>query len=154
MCQVSNFGLLTLLSHPPLYIYTKSDLFAVEKAGLATMTLEADGATDRPVCSVTLGLIDGGDRPLREPAEKKNQSINPLMRNGLSHPYHSEESIFILRGFRSDFFFISFFTEIYKQTVNRRGKTWRPIWGYSVCLCPIRPYFFNTWFTYFFFQKI
>ena len=33
------------------------------------MTLEADGATDRPVCSVTRGLTVGGDRPLNDPAE-------------------------------------------------------------------------------------
>ena len=28
--------------------------------------------------------------------------INPLMTNGLSHPYHMGESIFILKGTRSD----------------------------------------------------
>ena len=99
-----------LPSHPPLYIYTKSDLFAVEKAGLATMTLEADGATDRPVCSVTRGLIDGGDRPLREPAEK-NRFINPLVRNGF-FPSLSFGRVHIhYRGLHEYFFSISFFRE-------------------------------------------
>ena len=36
--------------------------------------------------------------------------FNPFMTNGLSHPYHSDESTFILRVTRYNFFF--FFDEI------------------------------------------
>ena len=38
--------------------------------------------------------------------------LNPLVKNGLSHPYQLDESIFIFRGVKSIFFiFISFFDE-------------------------------------------
>ena len=33
--------------------------------------------------------------------------INPLVTNGLSHPYHLEESTFIIRGIRSCFFWLA-----------------------------------------------
>ena len=35
--------------------------------------------------------------------------FNPLVTNGLSHPYHLDESTFILRGVRSIFFSFSFY---------------------------------------------
>ena len=40
-------------------------------------------------------------------------SFNPYLTNVFSHPYQLDESTFIFRGVRSDFFlFISFFDEI------------------------------------------
>ena len=36
--------------------------------------------------------------------------LNPLVTNGLSHPYHLDEFIFIFRGIRSNF---SFFTGVF-----------------------------------------
>ena len=36
-------------------------------------------------------------------------SINPLVRSGLPHPYHLDESTFIYRGIRSDFSFYFIF---------------------------------------------
>ena len=54
--------------------------------------------------------------------------INPLVTNGLSHPYHWDESIFILRGTRSIFFiFISFFDEIHVSKQNS------PRWDAAFC---------------------
>ena len=76
---------------------------------------------------------------------KNRAHINPYMTNGFSHHYHLEESTFIFRGVRSDFyFFISFFDEISlcKQNSPRwdmgRRVLRRHIWGYSVCLCPTK----------------
>ena len=41
-----------------------------------------------------------------------NRQVNPYLTNGFSHHYHLDESIFICRGVRSDFyFFVSFFDE-------------------------------------------
>ena len=40
----------------------------------------------------------------------RNAFINPLVTNGLSHPYHLDESIFILRGIRVDFSFLFHFS--------------------------------------------
>ena len=62
------------------------------------------------------------------------------MTNGFSHPYQMDESTFIFRGSVSDFF-ISFFDE--KQKSKQNSPSWdaairRHIWGYSVCLCPIK----------------
>ena len=37
-------------------------------------------------------------------------SINPLLTNGLSHPYHLDESTFNFRGIRSDFSFLFHFS--------------------------------------------
>ena len=36
--------------------------------------------------------------------------LNPLVTNGLSHPYHLEESTFIFRGIRSNFSFLFIFS--------------------------------------------
>ena len=36
--------------------------------------------------------------------------FNPLVTNGLSHPYHLDESIFVLRGFESIFSFLFHFS--------------------------------------------
>ena len=35
--------------------------------------------------------------------------FNPLVTNGLSHPYHLDESTFIVRGISSDFSFLFHF---------------------------------------------
>ena len=36
--------------------------------------------------------------------------FNPYMTNGFSHHYHLEESTFVFRGVRSDFYFLSHFS--------------------------------------------
>ena len=36
--------------------------------------------------------------------------INPLLTNGISHPYHFDESSFIFRGIRSNFTFLFHFS--------------------------------------------
>ena len=36
---------------------------------------------------------------------KDTGNFNPLVTNGLSHPYHLDESIFTIRGIRSIYFF-------------------------------------------------
>ena len=61
-------------------------------------------------------------------------TINPLVTNGLSYPYHLDESIFILGSSGVFFIFISFFDENQKSNQNSRSL----IWGYSVCLFPIK----------------
>ena len=54
------------------------------------------------------------------------------MTNGLSHPYHLDESTFVLRGFRSIFSFLFHFTMKIK-IANRIAQDGTR--GYSVCLC-------------------
>lgn len=42
--------------------YTQSDLWAAgENAGFVSRTLGFDGATERPLCAVTFGLVTGGE---------------------------------------------------------------------------------------------
>ena len=75
------------------------------------------------------------------------------MTNGPLHPYHLDESTLICRDIRSDFFHIFFFHFSMKfmiadriaQDVTPRSEAShlrlflrRHIWGYSVCLCPIK----------------
>ena len=36
--------------------------------------------------------------------------LNPYLTNGFSHHYHLDESTFIFRGVRSDFYFIYYFS--------------------------------------------
>ena len=58
-------------------------------------------------------------------------SLNPLVTNGPSHCYQLDESTFIYRGIRSDFFFvISFFDE------NRISKQNSPRWDAAFCGVP------------------
>ena len=62
--------------------------------------------------------------------------------NGFSHHYQLDESTVIFRGVRSDIYFLSHFSMKFLQA-NRiaqigRGILRRHIWGYSVCLCPIK----------------
>ena len=51
--------------------------------------------------------------------------------------YQLGESTFIFRGVRNDFF-ISFFDEIPPWPQMGRRILRRHIWGYVVCLCPIK----------------
>ena len=55
--------------------------------------------------------------------------INPLVTNGLSNPYHLDESISIFRDIRSIFFFIYilFFDEIHVSKQNS------PSWDAAYC---------------------
>ena len=41
--------------------------------------------------------------------------LNPNKPNGLSHPYHLDESTFIYRGLRSDFSFLFHFSKKFMQ---------------------------------------
>ena len=60
------------------------------------------------------------------------------MMNGLSHCYHLGESIVIIRAIRSDFEFIfPLFVEIPLSQQNSPILQ-HHIWGYIVCLCPIK----------------
>ena len=52
------------------------------------------------------------------------------MKNGFSHHYHLGESTVIIRDIRGDFEFLFLFSMKFLNP-NR-------IWGYSVCLCPIK----------------
>ena len=51
----------------------------------------------------------------------------PLVTNGISHPYHLDESSFILRGARSNFLFLFHF--FYENNLSKHN---------SVCLCLIK----------------
>ena len=57
------------------------------------------------------------------------------MTNGHSHPYQMGEPTFNFRGIRSDF---SFHFSMKFISANRIALLRRHIWGYSVCLCPIK----------------
>ena len=64
-----------------------------------------------------------GDTPLQIILD-----INPCVTNGLSNPYHFDESTFIFRGIGSNFFyFISFFDE------NYMSKQISPRWDAAFC---------------------
>ena len=74
-------------------------------------------------------------------------SFNPIMvdnyaANRFSHYYHLGESIVNFRGVRSEFdFLFHFFDEIPPSKQNSpmgRRVLRRHIWGYVVCLCPIK----------------
>ena len=56
--------------------------------------------------------------------EKIRKTFNPLVTNGFSHPYHLDQSTFVLRGFRSNF---SFFDE------NLVSKQNSPRWDAAFC---------------------
>ena len=59
-------------------------------------------------------LYEYGDvhimRTLHQHAYAINYDVYPLETNGLSHPYHLDESTFIYRGIRSDFSFLFHFS--------------------------------------------
>ena len=58
--------------------------------------------------------------------------INPLVTNGLSHPYHLDESTLTVK-----FHFVSFFDEIHVSKQN--NPRWpAAVWSFSDSLCPIR----------------
>ena len=48
--------------------------------------------------------------PATMPLFDFSQGINPIVTNGISHPYHLDESTFIHRGIRSDFSFLFHFS--------------------------------------------
>ena len=86
---------------------------------------------------------------VKQIAITKHDVLNPHLTNGLSHPYQLDESTFIFRGIRSIFSFLFHFsmniisanriasdeTPLY---VASRRVLRRHIWGYSVCLCPVK----------------
>ena len=57
--------------------------------------------------------------------------INPFVTNGYSHPYHLDEPTFIFRGIRSNF-------SLLFQFLMEFNSANRIVWGYSLCLCPIK----------------
>ena len=62
--------------------------------------------------------------------------VKPYLTNGFSHLYQLGESTFLFRGVKSDLYFIFLFSMKFLQAniiVLRRH-----IWGYAVCLCPIK----------------
>ena len=62
--------------------------------------------------------------------------FNPFVTNGLSHPYHLDEPTSIFGGIG-----IIFDHDLRKQNSPRLNAAFlrrRPIWGYFVCLCPIK----------------
>ena len=64
----------------------------------------------------------------RSSMSDKNNTFNPLVTNGLSHPYHLDESIFIFRDISSIFFiFILFFDEFHVSKQNS------PKWDAAFC---------------------
>ena len=63
--------------------------------------------------------------------------INSYLTNGVSHHYQLDESTFNFWCVRSDFYFLSLFS-LKLLCANRIAPDGRHIWGYSVCLCPIK----------------
>ena len=51
--------------------------------------------------------------------------FNPLVANGISHPYHLDESTFIYRGIRSDFSFLFHFSMKFMKA-NRIAPDGKP----------------------------
>ena len=73
---------------------------------------------------------------------EKKICINPLVTNGLSHPYHLDESTFILgaSGVILHFYFIFRWKSCQQTEKPQMGRCILRchIWGYSVCICPIK----------------
>ena len=68
--------------------------------------------------------------------------FNPYLTNGFSHHYQMGESTFILGASRVIFKFNPIFRMkiLYANRIAQMGRhvLRRHIWGYSVCLCPIK----------------
>ena len=64
------------------------------------------------------------------------EGINPVVTNELSHPYHWDESIFILRDIRSNFSFLFHFDEKYvrKQNSPRLDAAFCGVISWVFCL--------------------
>ena len=60
----------------------------------------------------------------------KNRQINPLVTNGFSHPYHLDESTFILRGFRGHVSFLFHFS-MKIMSANRIAPDGKPRFAVS-----------------------
>ena len=52
--------------------------------------------------------------------------VNPYLRNGFSHHYHLGESTFIIRGVRSDFYFLSHFSMNEIPPSKQNSPRWDP----------------------------
>ena len=80
--------------------------------------------------------------PLNGKSGLCRDKVNQLVTNGLSQPYHLGESTFIIRGFGSIFSFVLHFSmkscKLREKPQMGRRALRRLIWGYSVCLCPIK----------------
>ena len=61
------------------------------------------------------------------PGYKKTTDLNPLGDNGFSHPYHFDESTFVLRGFESMFSFLFPFSD-----ENHISKPNSPRWDAAI----------------------
>ena len=62
--------------------------------------------------------------------------INPLVTNGLSHPYHLNKSTLILKGIRSNLSFLfPFFDEIHVSKQNRSDGTPRFVASHLGLFC-------------------
>lgn len=60
-------------------------------------------------------------------------NCNLLVTNGLFHPYQMGESTLIFRGIKGNISFLFHFS----MTLGRRNLRCT-IWGYSVCICPVK----------------
>ena len=70
-------------------------------------------------------------------------AFNPFMPNGISHRYHLEQSIYVLRdvSLLGGIFYSSFNRKLCRQTVEtliRCHILWRLIWVCTICLCPTK----------------
>ena len=68
--------------------------------------------------SQILLILCGTRNPSGCGPDEYNNHFNPLVTNRLSHPYHSDESILIFRGIRSNFSSL-FLSSIENMKANR-----------------------------------
>ena len=68
---------------------------------------------------------------------KSQAELNPIVTNGLSHPYQMDEPIFILRGSGSDFSFLYHFS-MKIMSANRIAPDVTPRFAILFCLRPIK----------------
>ena len=72
----------------------------------------------------------------------KRSLMDPYMKNELAHHYHLYKSTVIFRGIRNDFdiLFRCSMKLLYANIIaqDRHHILQRHIWGYTVCLCPIK----------------
>ena len=75
-----------------------------------------------------VSIWNGAKIYLKNNQGKHGQSLNPLVTNGLYHPYHLDEPTLVFRGIRSSFSFLLNFSD-----ANHKSKQNSLRWDAAFC---------------------
>ena len=114
--------------------------FLVEHGACIFATTISDHETAAEKCEEDEDGYDGCSEYLY--SKYISDEFNPYVTNELSHPYHLDESTFVIRGIRSEFSFLCHFSMEFQQA-NRIASDGTPHFaashlGLFCCLCPIK----------------